>query len=79
MSVLDREGGQLCVCVFGVSILPLSTILTFDFGIVPTVWELFVFHFIIKTYILWKLDNFVWNIVLVFDLLGFLRNMFVLL
>jgi hypothetical protein len=52
MSVLDREGGQLCVCVFGVSILPLSTILTFDFGIVPTVWELFVFDFIIKTYIL---------------------------
>ena len=50
--MLDREGGQLCVCVFGVSILPLSTILTFDFGIVPTVWELFVFHFIIKTYIL---------------------------
>ena len=31
-----------CICVLKVSILPLSTILIFDFGIVPTV---FVFHF----------------------------------
>ena len=26
------------ICVLGISILPLSTILIFDFGIVPTVW-----------------------------------------
>ena len=29
-----------------VSILPLSTILLLDFGTVPTLWYLFVFHFI---------------------------------
>jgi len=34
-------------CMLGVSILPLSTILTFDFRIVPTVWYFFVFHFIL--------------------------------
>ena len=28
--------------MLGVSILPLSTILIFDFGIVPTVWRFFV-------------------------------------
>jgi hypothetical protein len=32
------------VWVLGVSILSLSTILVFDFGIVPTVWYFFVFH-----------------------------------
>ena len=32
----DTEGS--CICVLGVSILPLSTILIFYFGIVPTVW-----------------------------------------
>ena len=30
-----------------VSMLPLSTILIFDFGMFPTVWYLFVFHFIL--------------------------------
>jgi hypothetical protein len=30
---------QSCICVLGVSILPLSTIFLFDFGIVPTVWN----------------------------------------
>ena len=35
---------RLCffICVLRISILPLSTVLIFDFGIVPTV---FVFHF----------------------------------
>jgi hypothetical protein len=27
-----------CICVLRVSILPLSTIMIFDFGIVPTMW-----------------------------------------
>ena len=30
---------QSCICVLGVSILPLSTIFLFDFGIIPTVWN----------------------------------------
>ena len=35
------------ICVLVVSMLPLSTILIFDFGIVPTVWYLgCFFHFI---------------------------------
>jgi len=38
---------KLCICVLGVSILPLYTILIFDFGIVPTV-IFFVFHLILK-------------------------------
>ena len=33
--------------VLGVSILPLSTNVIFDFRIVPTVWYFYVFHFII--------------------------------
>jgi hypothetical protein len=35
------------VFVLGVSILPLSAILIFVLGFVPTLW--YVFHFIIKT------------------------------
>ena len=30
---------QSCICMLGVSILPLSTIFLFDFGIVLTVWN----------------------------------------
>jgi hypothetical protein len=33
---VDEENERLCICVIGVSIFPLSTILIFDFGIVPT-------------------------------------------
>ena len=36
-----------CIRVLGVYILPLSTILKFNFGIIPTVWYFFAFHFII--------------------------------
>ena len=36
-----------CVCVLVVHILPLSTALLLDFRIVPTVWNIFAFHFII--------------------------------
>ena len=32
------ESERSCICVLMVSILPLSTILIFDFEIVPTVW-----------------------------------------
>ena len=31
-----------CICVLGVSILPLSTIVIFDFIIVPTLWYFFI-------------------------------------
>ena len=37
-----------CICVLGVSILPLLTILLLDFGTVPTVWVFFVFYLFIK-------------------------------
>ena len=36
-----------CVCLLEKSVLPLSTILIFDFGIVPTVWYFcYSFHYI---------------------------------
>jgi hypothetical protein len=38
--VPSMESERACICVLGVSILPLSTILIFDFGFVPTVWFL---------------------------------------
>ena len=34
----------------GISILSFSTILIFEFGIVPTVWYVFVFHFILAMF-----------------------------
>ena len=36
-----QESDQSCICVLGVSIVPVSTILIFDFEIVPTVWYFF--------------------------------------
>jgi hypothetical protein len=36
---LPREGNErLCICVLGVSILPLATIFLLDFGTFPAVW-----------------------------------------
>ena len=35
-----------CICVLVVLILPLSTILIYDLGTVPTVWYFFVYRFI---------------------------------
>ena len=46
VSVPSQESELSCVCVLGVSILPLSTIFLFDFGTVPTMWFCFVFNFI---------------------------------
>jgi len=40
--VQRQESKQLCICVFGISILPLSTISIFYFGIVPTVIFFFI-------------------------------------
>ena len=34
----QESDGQSCICVLGVSMLSLSTILIFDFGIVSTMW-----------------------------------------
>ena len=36
--VASQESEHSCICVFGLSILSLSTIFLSDFGIVPTVW-----------------------------------------
>jgi len=44
LSQLNQESEQSCICAFEVSILHLSMILIFDFGIVPTVWYFFVFY-----------------------------------
>ena len=44
-AIPSQESEQLCICELEVLILPLSTILIFEFGIVPTLWYLFVFHF----------------------------------
>ena len=40
------RGQRSCIRVLRVSFLPLSVILIFDFGIVPTVLYFFFFHFI---------------------------------
>ena len=38
MPVPRQESELSCICVFGVSILPLSTIFVFNFRTVQTVW-----------------------------------------
>jgi hypothetical protein len=54
LHVPSQESERSCIRVLGVSILPLSTILIFDFGIVPTVWYFFIvptvwYFFIVPT------------------------------
>jgi hypothetical protein len=58
LPVPSQESAQSCICVLRVSIFPVSRILIFDLGIVPTVWYFrivptvwyfFVFHFITTT------------------------------
>jgi hypothetical protein len=39
--VTNQKSKGACIDVLGVPMLPLSTILIFDFGIVPMVWYLF--------------------------------------
>jgi hypothetical protein len=41
VSVLSQESVRLFICVFGLPILPLSTILIFDFATDPTVCHFF--------------------------------------
>jgi len=38
VSVPSQERELPCICVLGISILPLIIIILLDFGIVPTVW-----------------------------------------
>ena len=45
VSVPSNESKRSCICVLEVSILPLSKILIFDFGIIPSV-VFFVIHYI---------------------------------
>jgi hypothetical protein len=47
-SIEPGKWSIMYLCVRGIKWMPLSTILIFDFGIVPTVWYFFVFHFIHK-------------------------------
>jgi hypothetical protein len=45
--VPSQESERSCICVLGVSMLPLPTILIFDFGIDSTVWYfVFVFYYL---------------------------------
>jgi hypothetical protein len=46
IEVCRQVNKQSFICMLGVSILSLSTIIIFDFGIVPTAWYFF-FHFIL--------------------------------
>ena len=46
MSVPSQESERSCICVLAASNWPLSTILMFDIGIVPTVWIFLVVHLI---------------------------------
>ena len=46
MPVPSQESEWSCTCLLRVLIVPLSTILIYDFGIVPTVWYFFVFFII---------------------------------
>jgi hypothetical protein len=41
----SQESEQSCICVLGLPILPFSTILIFDFRIVPIVWYFLFFLF----------------------------------
>jgi hypothetical protein len=49
-----QESERSCICGLGVSILPLSTILIFDFRNVPTVWYVLFFIFYMCKYYLFK-------------------------
>jgi hypothetical protein len=52
MPVPSQKSERSCICVLGLSILPLSTFLIFDFGSVPTVWYFFVFFILLQLYII---------------------------
>ena len=45
IEVCRQVNKQSFICVLEVSILSLSTIIIFDFGIVPTAWYFFFFSF----------------------------------
>jgi hypothetical protein len=51
MPVPSQKSERSCICVLGLSILPLSTFLIFDFGSVPTVWY-FLFFILLQLYII---------------------------
>ena len=44
----SRESERSYICVFGVSIFPLSTILIFDFGIIPTAFFFYLFLILLE-------------------------------
>ena len=56
VSVQSQESVRSCICVLGVSTLPFSTILIFDFRI-STVWYFFVFHFIHNILVMFTMKN----------------------
>jgi hypothetical protein len=58
VSVPSQISQRSCICVLEVSILPLSTILIFDFGIVPTVWYLLVSFYHIGVFGWYKFSGY---------------------
>ena len=53
MHLPSQESERSCFCVLEILILPLSTILIFDFGIVPTVW-----YFLLFILLAWRLGPY---------------------
>jgi len=58
--VPSQESERSCICVLGVSILPLSTILLLDFRTVPTVLYFLLFILSRQEYIWWSKDINPW-------------------
>ena len=54
--VTNQKSKRWCICVLEESILPLSTILIFDFGIDPTVWFV-IFHLFKKLSHYWMISG----------------------
>ena len=48
--VPSEESERSCICVLGVSIITLSTILIIDFEFIPTVWYFLCFSFYLNQY-----------------------------
>jgi hypothetical protein len=48
LGVTSQESERPCICVLGVSILTLSMIFLFYFGIVPTLWYFLFFLLLVS-------------------------------
>ena len=65
VAVTRQESGLSCISVLGVSILPLFTILIFDFGMVPVAWY-FCFSFYCSSHCWSLLMQYLSNLSIIF-------------